>query len=128
MSGKVMHFELPVDDVDRAGRFYSEVFGWAINKVPEMGSTMVGTTPSNEYGQPIEPGGINGGFSVRGNGPITHPVVTVHVDDIDETLKRVEKLGGKRVQDKTPVGNIGFVSYFTDTEGSLVGLWQFAQG
>lgn len=125
MSGRVSHFELPVDDLERASKFYAEAFGWNIFQMPGMGSTMLGTTPTDENGRPSEPGGINGGFAQRG-GPISAPVVTNDVDDIAAALDRVDKLGGKRVQDKTAVGTFGFVAYFTDTEGSLVGLWQNA--
>lgn len=35
----VVHFELPVEDRDRASEFYSTVFGWEANKLgPEMGN------------------------------------------------------------------------------------------
>jgi predicted enzyme related to lactoylglutathione lyase len=40
--------------------------------------------------------------------------------------ERIESLGGKQVRGKQPVGAIGFAAYFTDTEGSIVGLWQSA--
>ena len=120
-----MHFELPADDLARASKFYSEVFGWSLTPNPGGASALAGTTPSDEYGRPTEPGAINGGLATRG-GPIGTPVVTLHVDDIDEALERIEKAGGKRVQEKSPVGDVGFVGYFSDTEGSVVGLWQFA--
>lgn len=119
-----MHFELPTDDLGRASTFYTEVFGWSVTPQGETAAT-VGTTPSNEYGQPTEPGGINGGFAARG-GAITTPLVTVHVDDIEDSLRQVEQAGGKLVQEKAPVGDFGFVAYFSDPEGNTVGLWQFA--
>jgi predicted enzyme related to lactoylglutathione lyase len=87
---------------------------------------MVGTTPSDQNGRPTQPGAINGGLASRGT-PISSPVVTVHVADIDQALDRIEQLGGKRVQDRTPVGEIGFVGYFTDPESNVVGLWQYPQ-
>lgn len=124
MSAQVSHFELPVDDVARASEFYSKVFGWNVFTLP-TGSTMVGTTPSDENGRPTVPGGINGGLALRG-GAITTPVVTVTVSDIDESLRSAEEHGGKRVQDKTAVGDFGFVAYVADTEGSVLGLWQNA--
>lgn len=119
-----MHFELPTDDLGRASTFYTEVFGWSLTPQGET-AAMVGTTPSNEYGQPTEPGGINGGLAVRG-GAITTPLVTVHVDDIEDSLRQVEQAGGTLVQEKAPVGDVGFVAYFSDPEGNTVGLWQFA--
>jgi predicted enzyme related to lactoylglutathione lyase len=124
MSGRVMHFELPTDDLARAGKFYEEIFGWSVTPQGET-AAMVATTPSDENGQPTEPGGINGGLAARG-GAITTALVTVHVNDIDDSLRQVEQAGGKLVQEKAPVGDFGFVAYISDTEGNTVGLWQFA--
>ncbi|MEV6964582.1 VOC family protein [Hamadaea sp. NPDC051192] len=124
MSAQVSHFELPVDDLARASEFYSKVFGWNVFTIP-TGSTLVGTTPSDADGRPTVPGGINGGLAVRG-GAITTPVVTVTVEDIDASLQAVEEHGGKRVQEKVSVGDFGFVAYVTDSEGSVLGLWQNA--
>ena len=124
MNGRVVHFELPVDDQERAKRFYAEAFGWSLADVPGMPYTMATTTPSGDRG-PLEPGGINGGIAGRG-GPITAPVITVEVDDIDVALTAVERLGGKSVQGRQAVGDMGFTGYFEDSEGNVVGLWQTA--
>jgi hypothetical protein len=40
----------------------------------------------------------------------------------------VERLGGKTVQGRAAVGDMGFTGYFTDSEGNVVGLWQTASG
>ncbi|HEU4424239.1 MAG TPA: VOC family protein [Pilimelia sp.] len=125
MSGRVVHFEIPADDVERARTFYREAFGWEMTPMPEMNYTMVATTAMDESGLPIEPGAINGGMSER-RPPITSTVITVDVQDIDATLPMLEKLGGAVVQGKTAVGEMGYVAYFTDSEGNVVGLWQSA--
>ena len=39
MAGKVVHFEVPYDDVDRATSFYQDIFGWQIQSVPELATT-----------------------------------------------------------------------------------------
>ena len=46
MSGRVVHFEIPADDVGRAEEFYRSAFGWTLNSMPDMGYTMVSTTPN----------------------------------------------------------------------------------
>jgi predicted enzyme related to lactoylglutathione lyase len=125
MNGQVVHFELPADDRDRAKTFYAAAFGWDLVDVPTMSYTMVTTTPTGDRG-PIEPGAINGGMAGRGS-PITAPVITIDVDDIDEALGTVERLGGKIVQGRAAVGDMGFTGYFADTEGNVVGLWQTAR-
>jgi len=122
---KVVHFEVPFDDGERATAFYREAFGWQLNSMPNFQYTMVTTTEPDAQGRPAEPGGINGGMLHR-QGPITAPVITVGVDDLDEALARIEKLGGKVAIGRQPVGDMGFSAYFHDTEGNLIGLWQSA--
>jgi len=124
MSGRVVHFEVPFDDADRARGFYREVFDWQIEPMPEMGYNMVSTGPINE-GMPTEPGYIGGGMLQRQD-PVTAPVIVVAVDDIDATLVAVEKHGGSRLGEKIPVGDMGFAAYFNDSEGNRMGLWQNA--
>ena len=58
--------------------------------------------------------------------PVTKPVITLQVDDIDATLKQVGSNGGSAVGEKMAVGDMGFAAYFTDSEGNLMGLWQNA--
>lgn len=123
MSGRVVHFEIPADDTDRAQKFYREAFGWSINAAPGMDYALLGTVPVTEQGEPTEPGGINGGM-MRREGVWAHPIITIEVDDIEAALKRVEELGGTVARGSLPVGPIGFAAYFTDTEGNLMGLFQ----
>ena len=125
MSARVVHFEVPFDDADRARRFYTEVFDWQIQTMPEMGYNIVSTGPMSDQGMPNEPGYIGGGMLQRQE-PVTTPVITLEVDDIDATLVAVEKGGGSTIREKMPVGTMGFAAYFTDSEGNLMGLWQTA--
>jgi predicted enzyme related to lactoylglutathione lyase len=123
VADKVVHFELPADNLVRAQNFYRSAFDWSINTVPGMGYTLVQTTPSGKDGSPTEPGAINGGMLTR-QAPIKNPVITIEVASIDDSLKQIEKLGGRVVRDKQPVGNMGFAAYFSDSEGNVLGLWQ----
>jgi predicted enzyme related to lactoylglutathione lyase len=122
---KVIHFEVPFDDGERATTFYQEAFGWQLNPMPQFQYVLTTTTPTDDKGNLTEVGGINGGMLHR-QGPITAPVITIGVDDLDEALARLEKLGGKVVIGRQPVGDMGFSAYFHDTEGNLIGLWQNA--
>ena len=125
MGGKVVHFEVPFDDAERALAFYRDVFGWQITSMPEMQYNLVSTGPAGEDGGPTEPGYIGGGMLSRED-PVTSPVIVLAVDDIDATLQQVESHGGTTVMPKQPVGEMGFAAYFTDSEGNLLGLWQSA--
>jgi uncharacterized protein len=125
MSGRVVHFEVPFDDADRARGFYRDVFDWQVQPVPELNYNMVSTGPISEQGMPSEPGYIGGGMMPRQE-PVNTPVITLLVDDIDATVVLIEKHGGSAVGTRIPVGDMGFAAYFKDTEGNLMGLWQMA--
>ncbi len=126
MSGRVVHFEIPADDVSRAEEFYRSAFGWNLSAMPDMGYTMVSTTPTDEQGAPKEPGAINGGMFKR-EGALSTPVITIDVDDIDKALETVAANGGSTVQGKQAVMDMGYAAYFKDSEGNLMGLWQTAR-
>jgi predicted enzyme related to lactoylglutathione lyase len=125
MTARVVHFEVPFDDADRARDFYQGVFDWQIRSMPEMGYHLVSTGPVSDQGMPTGPGYIGGGMLQRQT-PVSSPVVTLQVDDIDVTLAAVEQRGGRTVRQKMPVGDIGFAAYFADSEGNVMGLWQDA--
>jgi uncharacterized protein len=127
MSGRVVHFEIPFDDGDRARSFYKEAFGWQVQEMPEMSYTMVTTGPSGDRG-PTEAGFVNGGMLSRADSPAPGPVMVVDVESIDVALERITELGGSTVLGKQPVGDMGFAAYVKDPEGNVVGLWETASG
>ena len=120
---KVVHFEIPVDDLERAQKFYKNVFGWKMDSLPGMEYIMIGTTPVDEKGMPKEIGAINGGMMKRQQ-PITSPLITIGVEDIEDAMKNVKKMGGEMVRGKMQVGEFGYAAYFKDPEGNIIGLWQ----
>jgi predicted enzyme related to lactoylglutathione lyase len=125
--GQVVHFEIPVDDLERAKEFYRSSFGWDLTTM-QMGEgeyTMAGTTPVGEDQRPTEPGAINGGLTQR-TADIPAPVITISVDSIDATLKDVESGGGSTVQPRTAIPGMGAFAYFKDPEGNVMGLWEVA--
>ena len=122
--GKVVHFEIPADDVSRASGFYNKVFGWKVNSMPDMGYTIFHTGPTNEKdGMIKEKGFINGGLMKRKD-LIKHPVVTIEVESIENSAKKILENGGTVVQGKMAVGDMGFSAYFKDPEGNILGLWE----
>ncbi|MDP2901307.1 MAG: VOC family protein [Candidatus Bathyarchaeota archaeon] len=120
---EIVHFEIPVDDLARAQKFYETAFGWQTNYMKEMDYTMVQTTEVDEKRMPKKPGAINGGMMKRG-GDVKSPVVTIDVADIDAALTKVGKNGGKAIAKKMEVGTMGWSAYFKDPEGNVIGLWQ----
>src|SRR6185436_10998472 len=94
----VVHFEMGYTDKDRMCAFYETVFGWKTNKMgPEMGNYVTAQTTETDDNRMIKtPGAINGGFYQKTENPLSHaPSVVIAVDDIYESMKKVEAGGGK---------------------------------
>ena len=65
MDHTIVHFEIPADDLERASKFYREVFGWEISRMPGPFEYFgVRTTATDESGMPKGPG-VNGGMMKR---------------------------------------------------------------
>ena len=123
---KVVHFEIPADDLDRAKAFYSSVFGWQLQTMPMAGGeyTSVVTTPVDGQIQlPTEPGAINGGMMQRDE-RTPAPVITIDVEAIDDALKEIEAGGGTTITPRTAIPGMGAFAYFKDPEGNVLGLWE----
>ncbi len=109
----VVHVEIPAVDVEAAGRFYQELFGWKIQHVPEMNYTMW------EDGS-----GSGGGFpQVSEDSPAGRVLVYIDSDDIEADLKKVEKLGGKVLHPKTEIPQTGWFGIFQDPTGNVLALY-----
>ena len=118
------YFEIPADDVKRAKKFYSNLFGWTI------GPTAMPTAmpPEVEYqdvkcGEPME-GALAMGGMYRRQMPGTPITVYAMVEDFDKVVGKVEKLGGKIIMPKTMVEGVGLTAVIQDTEGNVIGLWE----
>lgn len=122
---KVVHFEIPADDVEGAKSFYGSVFDWDLNtmQMAEGEYTIVTTTPVDDSMMPTEPGAINGGLMQRSD-ETPSPVITIDVDDIEQSLKDVEAAGGSTVTPRTAIPGMGAFGYFKDPEGNIMGLWE----
>jgi predicted enzyme related to lactoylglutathione lyase len=122
---KVVHFEIPTDDLARAREFYGSIFGWDLQDMPgDQPYTIVQTSPVDDKQLPTERGAINGGMFQRSSTTPSAPVITISVDAIDVALKEVEAHGGSVVQPRTEIPGMGAFAYFTDTEANVMGLWE----
>jgi predicted enzyme related to lactoylglutathione lyase len=124
---KVVHFEIPADDVGRASEFYRSIFGWQLMDMSEQGMdyTIAMTVPVDEQQMPTERGAINGGMMKR-SADVPSPVITVEVGSIDDAMKQIEGAGGSMVQPRQEIPGMGAFAYFKDSEGNVLGLWETA--
>ena len=114
---RVIHFEIPADDPERAVDFYKKVFGWKIDKWGGPVNYWLVTT-----GEEKEPG-INGAITEKSeNVPAT--TNTISVPSFDEAVKKIAEAGGKVLMPKMAVPGVGYMTYCKDTEGNVFGIMQ----
>jgi len=116
---KIVHFEVPADDMDRAKIFYQTLFGWKIQPFQEgMDYWMIRDAEEGTEGQ-----GIGGGMMPRQN-PGQTIVNYIDVTSVDDYMAKVQELQGKIVVPKMPVPQMGYFAVCLDTEGNAFGLWE----
>jgi predicted enzyme related to lactoylglutathione lyase len=111
-------FEIPVTDMARAVRFYTKAFGIELREVT-MGAATMAWFPM----APDAPG--SGGTLIHDEGYMPSKegsLVYLAVDDIDETLARIDEAGGKTLLPNTNIGEHGTIAHFEDSEGNRVAL------
>ncbi|CAN5436396.1 VOC family protein [soil metagenome] len=119
-SNSLNWFEIPVSDMERAKKFYSEIFGIEMYQMNMGGADMAFFPMEME-------GGKVGGAIIKHESaePCTKGTV-VYLNsnpDMMAVLDRVEKAGGKIATPRTLIApEIGYSAFIIDTEGNRVGL------
>ena len=109
----VVHVEIPASNVEAAGSFYHELFGWKLQHVPEMNYTMWEAAD-----------GTGGGFpEVSEDNPAGRVLVYIDSDDIEADLKKVVRLGGKVLHEKMEIPQTGWFGVFQDPAGNVLALY-----
>lgn len=111
---RVVHYELPATDAERAIKFYEDVFGWRIEQYPGIDYWLITTGEDPETG-------IDGAIMPRTENDSTVRN-TIDVDSVDDMLAKIKMAGGKIVVPKMPVLGVGWLAYLVDTEGNTTGL------
>lgn len=116
----VSWFELPALDLDRAKKFYEEVFGFEMTPETNAGYEMLSFPMQG--GKPGAAGGLIKGFGYKSS----LEGATVYFDalNIDELEAKIVSAGGKIHVPKKDIGEYGYISIFEDCEGNRVGLYQ----
>ena len=114
---RIVHFEVPADNPERAQKFYAQALGWEFTQFGgPMAYWLVKTGPNGEAG-------IDGGMMKRekaGQGPI----LVAGVASIDPAIARITQAGGTPALPKMAIPGVGWAAYFVDTEGNVFGVFQ----
>ena len=109
----VVHIEIPAADLQVAGKFYQDLFGWEIQQIPEMNYATWASGP-----------GEGGGFN-----PLSHDVrpnevlIYINSEDIEADLKKAASLGATVIQTKMEIPNVGWFGIFKDLTGNSIALY-----
>ncbi len=109
----IVHFQIPYDDAERAKKFYTELFGWKMEKfVSEMEYWMIRTQE-----------GMGGGMMKREQ-PDQKIVDYFGVSSVLDSSPKVEKLSGNILMPKTSIPRMGYHAVCMDTGGNVFGLFE----
>lgn len=122
MKNPIVWFEIYVDDIDRAARFYEAVLGTPLSLM---------TDPSDQnmkmmsFGMDMSSHGSPGALvqmeGMKAGGSST--IVYFASEDCSVEESRVEAAGGRIMKPKMDIGKHGFISLCVDTEGNVFGLY-----
>lgn len=115
----IVHVEISALDREAAGQFYADLFGWHVQQMPEMNYAMFSAEEGDE--------GPGGGFSpVSDDNPAGTVMFYIGTDDVDASLAKAEKLGGKALVPRTEIPGMGWFGVFSDPSGNKIGVFQSA--
>jgi hypothetical protein len=112
MANPVTWFELNGTDPEQASKFYSELFGWHTQWMPESSYAMIDTHAGK---------GINGGLGKTQQGQSPASTFYAENPDIQKLLDKAESLGAKTVVPVTETDMVTF-ALFADPFGNAIGL------
>ncbi len=126
----IVHFEIPSDDIERSKKFYSQLFGWKIEKWPGTDNSQL----TSAAGQPMEYWMVTttadkgnkalGGGMMKRQMPEQQVTNYINVKSVDEYNSIVETLGGKVVAPKKAVPGMGYFALCVDTENNSFAIWE----
>lgn len=122
MKNKLTHFAIHIDDMERAKKFYDEVFEWGFNSYGQNDFLQIKADKT-------ENGDLIGALQSRKYSPVPEKIIglecTISVENINEIIEKVKSKGGQVLMPKTAIPNVGYIAKFLDTEGNLICAMQY---
>lgn len=116
MKNKLTHFAIYIDEIERAKKFYEEVFDWGFSSYGQEDFMQIKSDTS-------ENGELIGALQSRKYSPLEEKVsgfeCSFSVENIEDLIKKVISSGGKILMPKTAIPYVGWAAKFLDTEGNL---------
>ena len=126
MANHIAHFEIFASDVERARRFYEQVFGWRFEVGGPPDFYLISTGPTVDRG-------ITQGLIAKRQGPAAQGALnsfrcTISVSSVADTAKAIEAAGGKLRSAIVDIPGVGQLVEFFDTDGNVVCAMQYKAG
>lgn len=114
MANPFIHIELQTKDVDSSKKFYSNMFDWKLEDIPDKDYTI------------ITVGDGTGGGIMKNPLPGTSDnwLPYILVEDAVASTKKALSLGAAICKDVTEIPGVGWFSVISDPTGAAFGLWQ----
>lgn len=114
---RVVHFEVPSEDMPASRKFYENVFGWKLTQWEgQMDYWLITTGAAGTLG-------IDGGLGGAAN-EMKGTVNTVEVPDLDESLRKAQENGAQVIMPKDEIPGVGYLAYVREPGGAVFGLMQ----
>lgn len=111
-------FEIPATDAERAKAFYESIFNIQMQTIEMMGMQMIMF--------PTQPPHVGGALVVSENHEPSKTGSVIYLNgnpNLQLVLDRIEAAGGQIAMPKTFIDEqTGYMAFFMDTEGNMVGL------
>ncbi len=118
MGNPFVHVELNTPDPAKVKAFYSKLFDWNFEDMPNP------SVPEHVYTLIKVGNGTGGGIMKQVHGGPSGWLAYVAVPDIREATKKAQSLGAQVMKDVTEVPEMGWFSFIRDPGGAVLGLWQ----
>jgi len=117
MNNPVNWLEIATTDLERAKKFYAQIFKLEFQYIEMPDSKMY------MFGEPNNPGSAGSLVQAEGSVPSQEgTVIYFSCEDVNNQLGQIEAAGGSIVIPKTDIGEFGFFAHILDTEGNRIGL------
>ena len=124
MANHISHFEIFASDVERARKFYEQVFGWRFEVGGPPDFYLISTGP------PVERG-VSQGLIAKRPGPAAQGHLnsfrcTISVSSIVETAAAIQAAGGSLRSAVIEIPQVGRLVEFADPDGNVACAMQEA--
>lgn len=122
MKNRLTHFAVYTDDIERAKKFYDQVFDWGFNSYGQSDFLQIKDDKS-------ESGELIGALQSRKYSPVPDKIIglecSISVENIDTVIEKIKQNGGEILMEKTAIPYVGWIAKFLDTEGNLLCAIQY---